>query len=44
MKFRVNHPTYFPAYFKTKKEAIAYSEKIENAYIEKKIGREWFRV
>ena len=44
MKFRVNHPVYFPAYFRTKKEAIAYSETLANSYIEKKIGREWFRV
>lgn len=34
----------YPTYFKTKKEAVAYSEKIGNATIEKKIGLEWYKV
>ena len=34
----------FPTYFKTKKEAIAYGEKIGNATIEKKIGGDWYKV
>ena len=34
----------FPTYFKTKKEAIEYGEKIGNATIEKKIGGDWYKV
>lgn len=34
----------YPTYFTTKKEAVAYSEKIGNATIEKKIGLEWYKV
>lgn len=34
---------YFNTYFRTKKEAVAYAEKIGgNAVIERKIGLEWF--
>lgn len=32
-----------PTYFKTKREAVAYAEKIgENAVVEKKIADSWF--
>ena len=52
MKFRVYNDVNidkrtgnkFPTYFKTKKEAVAYSETIENATIEKKIGLNWYKV
>ena len=33
---------YLPTYFKTKREAIAYAEKIGNATIEKRTANEWY--
>lgn len=34
---------YFPTYFKTKREALAYAEKIGNATIERKIANTWHK-
>lgn len=49
MKYRVYNESnwdermgmYFCTYFKTKKEAVAYAEKIGNATIERKIVSSW---
>jgi hypothetical protein len=43
MKFRVyfKNGKYFPAYFKTKKEAVLYQEEM-GGEIQRKIGGEWF--
>ena len=40
MKFRVIHNYYYPTYFKTKKEAIAYQEQ-NGGTLQRKIGYEW---
>ena len=32
---------YFPTYFRTKKEAVAYAEEIGNATIQKKVAYSW---
>ena len=40
MKYRVIHPRYSPAYFKTKKEASLFQQKI-GGEIQRKIGYEW---
>lgn len=44
MKYRVyfTNRKYFPAYFKTKKEAVAYKEQFGSGEIQRKIGGEWF--
>jgi hypothetical protein len=49
MKFRVYNKEnitkayLFPTYFKTKKEAVAYAEKLgDKAVLERKIGGNWF--
>lgn len=41
MKYRVTHDRYFPAYFKTKREAIEYQAS-KGGTIQRKIGGNWF--
>lgn len=43
MKFRVyfKNREYFPTYFKTKREAVAYQQE-HGGEIQRKIGCEWF--
>ena len=35
---------YFPTYFRTKKEAVAYAEQIGNATIERKCADTWVKI
>ena len=42
MKYRVEHPKYFPAYFYRKSDAVAYAEKC-GGEVERKIGGNWFK-
>ena len=42
MKFRVCRNEYFPTYFRTKKEAVAFAARFEGTRIERKIGGEWY--
>lgn len=46
MTYRVynakNTPCLFPTYFRTKREAVAFAQTVENAVIERKIGGQWF--
>lgn len=44
MKFRVidKNGKYFPTYFKTKREAIAYTPNLANPEIQRKIGGGWY--
>lgn len=41
MKYRVVHEVYFPTYFRTKREAIAFQSK-HGGEIQRKIAGEWF--